>query len=77
MIKSDEQYQKKENRESIKLKIRQIANRVGDAACLKADNRFDEQLANTGTVLEIGYTDAELRELVNNTSQRMLGDNNK
>ena len=70
-LRTDEQYQRIENREAIRLKVRQIARRVGDLAVSRADVVFDEAIAS-GSVLRVGFTDKELEQLVRRIADRTL-----
>ncbi len=70
-MRTDTDYQRIENREAIRLKLRQIARRVGDAAVYVADKQFDDAILQ-GEVLRIGYTDEELVDLVRTTAIKVL-----
>lgn len=72
-LRDDAAYQRIENREAIRLKVRQIARRVGDAAVYRADAAFDEATLR-GEVLRVGFTDDELESLVRSTAIRLLPD---
>jgi len=71
-VRTDEQYQRLENREQVRLKVRQIGRRVSDMAELAMELRFDVALLE-GNVLRLGFTDEELRELVHTQATKLLG----
>jgi hypothetical protein len=70
-VRTDEQYQRLENREQVRLKVRQIGRRVSDMAELAMERRFDDALLD-GNVLRLGFTDEELRELVHTQATKLL-----
>lgn len=70
-LRSDQDYQRIENREAVRLKLRQIARRVGDAAIFHLDRQFEEALAN-GVVLRVGYSENELEQLIRQSADRLL-----
>jgi hypothetical protein len=70
-VRTDDQYQRLENRETVRLKIRQIGRRVSDMAELAMERRFDDALLD-GHVLRLGFTDDELRELVHEQATKLL-----
>jgi hypothetical protein len=73
-LRDDTAYQKIENREAVRLKIRQIARRIGDAAVLKMERAFEDALLR-GEVLRIGFSDEELTALVHNEALRLTDAN--
>ena len=71
-VRTDEGYQRLENREAVRLKIRQMSRRVSDMAELAMERRFDDALLE-GNVLRLGFSDDELRELVLTQAAKLLG----
>lgn len=70
-LRTDQDYQRIENREAVRLKLRQIARRVGDAAVFHLDRQFEDALSR-GDVLRVGYSDKELERLVRQSAERLL-----
>ena len=59
-----------ENREQVRLRIRQIGRRVSDMAELAMERRFDDALLE-GQILRLGFSESELRELVREQAAKL------
>lgn len=60
-----------ENRELIKLKLRQITRRVEEAVLSQLSSEFDRELAQ-GNILQVNPTTEELRQMVLDVAQAEL-----